>query len=68
MMKALRSKRREVFLSILGSCYTTLDAILFEDAATLLPGFFICIWLTQKLRSKAKLLWKWKNPQNTTQR
>ena len=24
--KALRSKRREVFLSILGCCYTTLDA------------------------------------------
>ena len=30
------------FLSILGSCYTTLDAKLFEDAATLLPGF-ICL-------------------------
>ena len=26
-------------MSILGSCYTTLDAKLFEDAATLLPGF-----------------------------
>ena len=37
--KALRSKRWEVFLSIWGSCYTTLDAKLFEYAATLLPGF-----------------------------
>ena len=35
----LRSNRREVFLSILGSCYTILDAKLFEDAATLLPGY-----------------------------
>ena len=30
-MNALRSKRREVFLFILGRCYTTLDAKLFED-------------------------------------
>ena len=30
----------EVFLSILGSCYTTLDAKLFGDAATLLPVKF----------------------------
>ena len=28
----VKSKRREVFLPILGSCYTTLDAKLFEDA------------------------------------
>ena len=28
--KALRSKRREAFLSILSSCYTTLDAKLLE--------------------------------------
>ena len=40
LTKAPRSKRREVFLSILSSCYTTLDAKLFEDAATLLPGYF----------------------------
>ena len=39
LTKALRSKRREFFLSILGSYYTTLDAKLFEDAATLLPGY-----------------------------
>ena len=36
--EGLRSKRREEFLSILGSCYTTLDAKLFEDASTLLSG------------------------------
>ena len=35
-VKALRSKRRETFLSILGSSYTIFDAKLFEDAATLL--------------------------------
>ena len=29
LTKALRSKRREVFLPILGSCYTTLDAKLY---------------------------------------
>ena len=39
LTKALRSKRGEVFLSVLGSCYTTLDAKLFEDAATFLPGY-----------------------------
>ena len=33
------SKRREVFLSILGNCYTTLDAKLFEEAATLFHGY-----------------------------
>ena len=31
----------DVFLSILGSCYTTLDAKLFEDAATLLPVYIV---------------------------
>ena len=39
LTKAFKSKRREVFLSILGSCCTILDAKLFEDAATLHPGF-----------------------------
>ena len=39
LTKALWSKRREVFLFIFGSCYTTLDAKLFEDTATLLPGY-----------------------------
>ena len=39
LTKALRWKRREVFLFILGNCYTTLDAKLFEDAVTLLPGY-----------------------------
>ena len=29
LTKALRSKRQKVYLSILGSCYTTLDAKLF---------------------------------------
>ena len=37
--KAPWSKRREVFLSILSGCYTTLNAKLFEDAATLFPGY-----------------------------
>ena len=41
LTKTLRSKRREVFLSVLGSCHTTLDAKLFEDAATLLPDFIV---------------------------
>ena len=40
---ALRSKRREVFLSVVGSCYTTFDAKLFEDAATLLPAYIILL-------------------------
>ena len=35
--KALKSKRREVFLSILGGCYATFDAKLFKNAATLFP-------------------------------
>ena len=48
-MKALRSKRREVFPSILGSCYTTFDAKLFEDAATLLPGY-IKVYVVAKIR------------------
>ena len=39
LTKTLSSKRREVFLSILGSCYTTMDAKLFEDAATLFLGY-----------------------------
>ena len=39
LTKALKSKRQEVFLSILGTCYTTLDATLFEDAAMLLLGY-----------------------------
>ena len=43
LTKALRSKRREVFLSILGSCYSTLDSKLFKDAATLLPGYMYFI-------------------------
>ena len=30
LTKALRLKLREVFLSILGSCYTTLDAIMLD--------------------------------------
>ena len=33
------SKRREVFLTILGGCYITFHAQLFEDAATLLLGY-----------------------------
>ena len=38
-MKAVRSKRREVFLSILGSCYTTLDAkfLIMENVSTTTP-------------------------------
>ena len=38
----LLTKTRNVekyFIYILGSCYTTLDAKLLEDAATLLPGY-----------------------------
>ena len=46
LTKALRSKRRDVFLSILSSCYTTLDAKLFEDAGTL-PLGYTGIWYTQ---------------------
>ena len=41
LTKALKSKRREVFLSILGSCHTILDAKLFEDTATLLFGYIV---------------------------
>ena len=37
--KALRSKRREVFLSVLGSCYTSLHAKLFEDVPSPLSGY-----------------------------
>ena len=39
LTKAPWSKRGKVFSSILGSCFTTLDAKLFKDAATLLPGY-----------------------------
>ena len=38
LTKIFGSKRREVFLSTLGSCYTIFDAKLLEDADTLLPG------------------------------
>ena len=42
----LMSKRREIFLSILGSCYTIIDAKLFEDAATChMPYTYICIYI-----------------------
>ena len=39
LTKALRSIRQKPFLADLGSCYTTLDANLFEDAAALLLGY-----------------------------
>ena len=38
-----------MFLFILGSFYTTLDAMLFEDAATLLPGDIVDTNSTLKL-------------------
>ena len=38
---ALRLKRREMFSSILGCCYTTFDANVLEETATLLPGYII---------------------------
>ena len=50
-MKENRGKH----LSILGSCYTTLDANLFEDAATLLPGFIALLIVISEFCLRTRL-------------
>ena len=57
LTKALMSKHREVFWPILSSYYTTLDAKLFKNAATLLPGYIIIYFIIVRMPIIIHMLW-----------